>query len=1015
MDFRTHLIKAWNFFIIGKYALRREIDSVNGSKVIKTSPYYGEVSYDKYTVPLHPDQDVLKFLEYPSRPSGIKVFNEQSILSLYRDKLYTIQMMLAISDSDIKDEAHSFTNLILKPLVEFIRWVHLLPASENHHHNGIGGLFSHSLDVGLLSLKNAYHSEIRPIGYQDEEVIRRSVYLYAAFICGLVHDAGKVYDVDIVSLNLSKPSKWVPGKQSLLDWALEQNVTEYEVIWRPRIHNQHNVWSAVFLERILNETCQAFLGTVSKERVYSIMLESLNFYNDGNDLLSRCVRKADYYSTGTDLNVIRDPIVGLRSSDASTRAINALKHNFKSININDYSVQPMHLIIINGDVYLNENAFADFVLADFEKSNFNFPQGVHGRNILIESLVQRGYVEPYDDERIVHYFIPGIFSEADIAEIFDKGIGELQFYNLLRLKWVGIIFDSYKIPDSVPGLFSVNPNKDYIYVDQQKRVTEYRRPIPGRTEVTKITDTIDDAITTDYVNQYVKPDVDKHAHDDITDADIVVTADSEISIPSEFKTESEPVPEIEIDALEQEEPCNSQVQLKQLHEQLMETDLPVSMLRLVDSVPYLVIDEVKKVMPDLDDSSFCDEPYFQLTYRDGSLNGHWIVRDVNDMKMVLLGNKCSGRQILNSSNIPSTTLKSLFESSMYQILKLDDGLSPGLPDDNNCMQSLELPPERLNIVNVQVAHPGDNMQSESLQNSSHELEDYYQYVQEQFTESSDDHALENLSIFEGSATEQSNPDNQNAPKPVSAGFLSNETSQSEVLTSEPELLTNSTHEADTDMPIEQCESISTPVNDSPLPPEPKMSEQIKDKSSDVKQHISPFLAQLFAPVSDVQQTAIPSHNGSATSLVGPSNESDEVSVDSTEPVSPVAQSDESSSLICLTDSDPTSEDYESVIPILEIVLRKEIEKSGQKIRTLTEVNSMLYVGCRQIEKSISFSDQAGESYASLSNFPTYRVKHRLVKNINCYQFDINRLLIASERVNLEISPLLECLLTQENK
>ncbi len=103
---------------------------------------------------------------------------------------------------------------------------------------------------GHTLFKNAHHSELRPIGYQDEEVVRRKVYLYAAFICGLVHDAGKVYDLDIVSLNLASPIIWTPSSQSLLDWARENDVVEYEIHWRKRIHNQHNIWSSVFLERI---------------------------------------------------------------------------------------------------------------------------------------------------------------------------------------------------------------------------------------------------------------------------------------------------------------------------------------------------------------------------------------------------------------------------------------------------------------------------------------------------------------------------------------------------------------------------------------------------------------------------------------------------------------------------------------------------------------------------------------------------------------------------------------------
>lgn len=63
---------------------------------------------------------------------------------------------------------------------------------------------------------------------------------------------------------------------------------------------------------------------VNKERVYSKMITALNVYTDGNDFLSKCVRTADFYSTGTDLNVLRDPIMGLRSNDAAARAISTI-------------------------------------------------------------------------------------------------------------------------------------------------------------------------------------------------------------------------------------------------------------------------------------------------------------------------------------------------------------------------------------------------------------------------------------------------------------------------------------------------------------------------------------------------------------------------------------------------------------------------------------------------------------------------------------------------------------------
>ena len=34
-------------------------------------------------------------------------------------------------------------------LIKYAEYIHLLPASESHHHRGAGGLFRHSLEVGF--------------------------------------------------------------------------------------------------------------------------------------------------------------------------------------------------------------------------------------------------------------------------------------------------------------------------------------------------------------------------------------------------------------------------------------------------------------------------------------------------------------------------------------------------------------------------------------------------------------------------------------------------------------------------------------------------------------------------------------------------------------------------------------------------------------------------------------------------------------------------------------------------
>lgn len=139
MNFRALFLSMQRVF--GIFSRREnDVSELMMKDAANFSPFAQIIGEQKYTVPDHPNPEVLKFIEYPTRPAGIQTFNEQSILSLYRDKLHSISMMLAISDGDIREDAFTFTNLVLKPLIEYIRWIHLLPASENHHHNGIGGL-----------------------------------------------------------------------------------------------------------------------------------------------------------------------------------------------------------------------------------------------------------------------------------------------------------------------------------------------------------------------------------------------------------------------------------------------------------------------------------------------------------------------------------------------------------------------------------------------------------------------------------------------------------------------------------------------------------------------------------------------------------------------------------------------------------------------------------------------------------------------------------------------------------
>lgn len=113
-------------------------------------------------------------------------------------------------------------------------------------------------------------------------------------------------------------------------------------------------------------------------------------------------------------------------------------------------------------------------------------------------------------------------------------------------------------------------------------------------------------------------------------------------------------------------------------------------------IPYLTdLDAAIALIPGIDEAAFCNGPFFQLTYRDGSLDGMWIVRDVNNLRLIQLGDNCAGMQVSTSEPRNTSSLKSLFDTSMYQPLDIPE--APSVNEAASPPQTpLELPQPRLN-------------------------------------------------------------------------------------------------------------------------------------------------------------------------------------------------------------------------------------------------------------------------------------------------------------------------------
>jgi len=120
----------------------------------------------------------------------------------------------------------------LKPMfVAYAELVHLLPASENHHHNTPGGLLRHGLECAALT---KFDHELTP----GEASKRLRRWYVAGIVAALFHDAGKPL-TDVIVMSFDGTKKWVMGTETIHEWAVANNLTRYFINWERGRQNKH--------------------------------------------------------------------------------------------------------------------------------------------------------------------------------------------------------------------------------------------------------------------------------------------------------------------------------------------------------------------------------------------------------------------------------------------------------------------------------------------------------------------------------------------------------------------------------------------------------------------------------------------------------------------------------------------------------------------------------------------------------------------------------------------------------
>tara|TARA_R110001583_G_scaffold1028_1_gene8885 strand:+ start:6080 stop:6451 length:372 start_codon:yes stop_codon:yes gene_type:complete len=85
---------------------------------------------------------------YPPFAKGLPTPEVDRILETQAELIQKIRYTLNLNEREF--------NRLLRPVLHnYAEYVHLLPASESHHHRGAGGLFRHGLEVAAWAAQSA--------------------------------------------------------------------------------------------------------------------------------------------------------------------------------------------------------------------------------------------------------------------------------------------------------------------------------------------------------------------------------------------------------------------------------------------------------------------------------------------------------------------------------------------------------------------------------------------------------------------------------------------------------------------------------------------------------------------------------------------------------------------------------------------------------------------------------------------------------------------------------------------
>jgi len=171
----------------------------------------------------------------------IRRIDEQ--LSEYFDLLFNLD---GLKSDDVRKIIRAIT-------INFIAYIWDLPASQAYHHAERFGLLKHSLEVAYLDAKKASKELlVNDEGVPSVEKTRkeRMWRVLNAWLIGLFHDVGKIFDVILRAKYINRTILYHPLKGGILDFYIAHSGMNVELEWRQG-RGMHHIRKNMYLFALL--------------------------------------------------------------------------------------------------------------------------------------------------------------------------------------------------------------------------------------------------------------------------------------------------------------------------------------------------------------------------------------------------------------------------------------------------------------------------------------------------------------------------------------------------------------------------------------------------------------------------------------------------------------------------------------------------------------------------------------------------------------------------------------------